>query len=81
MLDLSDQRKFSLNEINEIKYYFHSEFQEGKIMNKTKQSKYIAVFGCFEKTLTVFSATSGKFSIISFTVVIGIAARTASASI
>ena len=50
-------------------------------MKKTKQSKYIAVFGYFEKTLTVFSATSAKFSIISFTVVIGIATRTASASI
>ena len=50
-------------------------------MSKTKQSKYIAAFGYFDKTLTVFSAASGKFSIISFTVVIGIAARTASASI
>ena len=31
---LRDQRKFRLNEINKIKYYFHSEIQERKIMSK-----------------------------------------------
>ena len=50
-------------------------------MSKTKQSKYIAAFDYFDKTLIVSSALSGRISIISVTGVIGIAARTASASI
>ena len=62
-LDLSDQIK--LNEINEIKDYFNSEIQEGKIMSK-KLSKYIAAFDCFDKALIVFSVTSGGISIIFF---------------
>ena len=57
-LDLSDQIKFRLNEINEIKDYFNSEIQERKIMSK-KLSKYIAAFDCFDKALIVLSAKSG----------------------
>ena len=79
--NLSDQRKFSLNKINKIKDYFNSECQERKIMSKTKQSKYIAAFDYFDKTLIVSSALSGRISIISVTGVIGIAARTANESI
>ena len=33
-LNLSDQTKFRLNEINKIKDYFSSEIQERKIMSK-----------------------------------------------
>ena len=33
-LDLGDQTKFRLNEINEIKGYFNLEIQERKIMSK-----------------------------------------------
>ena len=33
-LDLSDQTKFRLNEINKIKDYFNSESQEQKAMSK-----------------------------------------------
>ena len=40
-LDLNDQTKFRLNEINKIKDYFNAEIQETKIMSK-KLSKYIA---------------------------------------
>ena len=50
-------------------------------MSKTKQSKYIAAFDYFDKTLIVSSALSGRISIISVTGVIGIAARTANESI
>ena len=40
-LDLSDQTKFRLNEINKNKDYFNAEIRERKIMSK-KLSKYIA---------------------------------------
>ena len=46
--NLSDQTKFRLNEINEIKYYFNAEFQEREIMSR-KLSKYIAT-DYFDKT-------------------------------
>ena len=42
-LNLSDQKKFKLNEINKIKDYFNFEIQERKTMSK-KLSKYIAAF-------------------------------------
>ena len=50
--NLGDQTKFRLIEINKIKYYFHSEIQERKVMSK-KLSKYIVTFGHFDKTLIV----------------------------
>ena len=78
-IPLSDQTKFWLNEINKIKDYFNSKIQERKTTSKTL-SKYIAAFDYIEKTLIVFSATSGGISIISYTSVIGIPARIASAS-
>ena len=78
-LNLCDQKKFRLNETNKIKDYFNSEIQERKIMSK-KLSKYIAAFDYFDKNLIVSSATSGGISIISFTSVNGIPARTARAS-
>ena len=74
----SDQTKFRLNEINKIKDYFNTEIQERKTM-KQKLSKYIAAFDYIDKTLIVLSATSEGISIISFTSVIGIPARLASA--
>ena len=78
-LNLSNQTKFRLNEINKIKDYFNSEIQERKTMSK-KLSKYIAAFDYIDKTLIVLSATSGGINIISFTSVIGIPAGLASAS-
>ena len=70
-LNLSDQTKFKLNEINKIKDYFNFEIQERKTMSK-KLSKYIAAFDYIDKILIVLSVTSGGTSIISFTSVIGI---------
>ena len=64
--NLGDQTKFRLIEINKIKYYFHSEIQERKVMSK-KLSKYIVTFGHFDKTLIVWSPTREGVSIISFT--------------
>ena len=48
-------------------------------MSKTL-SKYIVSFDYFDKTLIVLSATSGGISIISFTSVVGVPVRIASAS-
>ena len=67
-MNLSDQKKFRLNEINKTKDYFNSEIQERKTMSE-KLSKYSAL-----------SATSGGISIIFLTSVIGIPAGIASAS-
>ena len=68
---LTDQKKFSLNEIIN---YFNSEIQEKIIMSK-KLSKYIAAFNYFDKILIVLSAASGKVSIISFSIVIEVPAN------
>ena len=76
---VSDQTKFRLNEINNIKDYFNSEIQERKTMSK-KLSDFIAAFDYIAKSLIVLSATSGGISIISFAIVIGIPAGLASAS-
>ena len=46
----SDQTKFRLNEINEIKDYFNSEIRERKAMSK-RLSKYIADFDYIFKSL------------------------------
>ena len=62
-LNLSDQTKFRLNEINKIKDYFQSKIQERKTMSK-KLSKYIAAFDYIDKTIIVLSATSTGISII-----------------
>ena len=78
-LNLSDQTKFRLNEINKIKVYFSSEIQKRKTMSK-RLSKYIAAFDYIDKTLIVLSAICGRIRIISFTSVIGVPAGLASAS-
>ena len=49
---------------------FGVEHVPWKLISK-KLSKYIADFDYFEKTLIVLSATIGRISIISFTIVIG----------
>ena len=77
--NLSDQTKFRLNEINKIKDYFNGEIQERKNISK-KLTKYIAIFGYFDKKLIVLSATSERVSIISFSSIIGVAVRIARAS-
>ena len=76
-LDLSDQTKFRLSEIKEIKDYFNSENQERKPTNK-KISKYIPVFDYIDKTVIVLSATSGEICIISFASIIPVPAGIAS---
>ena len=43
-------------------------------------SKYIASFGCFDKSLIILSVTSGSISIASFATVIGASVRIVSAT-
>ena len=58
-LNLSDEKKFRLNEINKIKDYFNSEIQKEKKKRMSKKlSKYISAFNYIDKTLIVLSATS-----------------------
>ena len=77
--NLNDQQLFRLNKIDEVKDYFVAEIKEIELMSK-RLSKYIASFDYFDKSLIVFSATSGSISIASFAAVIGASVRIASAS-
>ena len=67
---LSNEQRFRLNKINEIKDYFVAETKERELMNK-RLSKYIASFDYFGKSLIVLSVTTGSISIASFATVIG----------
>ena len=60
--------------MSKIKDYFNAEFQERKIMSK-RLTKYVAIF-----IILTRSGTSVGISIISFTVIIGVPVRIASAS-
>ena len=47
---LTDDQRFRLNKINEVRDYFVSEIKERKLMSK-RLSKYIAFFNYFDKSL------------------------------
>ena len=70
-LSLNDKKKCRLDEINKIKDYFNSEFQDRETISK-KLSKSIASLDYMDKVQIVLSATSGGVSIISHASVIGI---------
>ena len=59
----------NLNRI--IEDYFIAEIKERELMSK-KLSKYISFFDYFDKSLIIFSVTSGGVSIASFATAIGI---------
>ena len=77
--DLSEPRKFRLDEVSKIENYFHEEINQRKSCSK-KLSKYVAVFDYIDQALIVLSATSGGVSIISFTSIAGAPVGIASAS-
>ena len=77
--NLNDQQQFRINKINEIKDYFVAEIKERKLMGK-RLSKYIASFNCFDRSLIVLSATSGR-NIASFATVTGTPVGIESASL
>ena len=78
--DLSEQKKFRLDEISKIENYFIEEINQRKSCSK-KLSKYVAVFDYIDQALIALSATSGGVSIISFTSIVGAPVGIASASL
>ena len=68
--NISNDHKFRLNKINEIKDYFVAEIKERELMSK-RLSKYIASFDYFDKSLVALSVATGSISIASFATVIG----------
>ena len=69
--NLTEQRKFWLDEIGKIENYFIEEINQRKSCSE-KLSKYVAVFDYIDQALIVLSATSGGVSIISFTSIVEI---------
>ena len=77
--NLSNQTKFRLNEISNIKNYLNHEIKQRELNSKTL-SKYVATFDYIDKILIILSATCGGVSIISFTAVAGAPVGMVSAS-
>ena len=50
--NLTDQKKFRLNEISKIENYFNQEISQRKLCSK-KVSKYVAAFDYIDKILIV----------------------------
>ena len=68
-INLTNQTKFRLNEISKIENYFNLEITETKLCSK-KLSKYVTAFDYINKTLIVFSATTGGVYIFSHATVV-----------
>ena len=68
--NISNEQKFRLNKINEIKDYFLAEIRERELISKNI-SKYIASIDYFDKSLNALSILSGSISVASFASVIG----------
>ena len=62
--NLTDQRKFRLNEIDKIENYFNQEINQRKSCSK-KLSIYLPAFDYTNKILIVLSKMSGRICIIS----------------
>ena len=75
----SNDQRFRVNEINEIKDYFIAEIRERELMSKNL-SKYIASFDNFDKSLIALSVATGSISFASFATVIGAPVEIMSAS-
>ena len=57
--NLTDQRKFRLNEMGKIENYFNQEINQRKSCSE-KLSKYVAAFDYMDKILIVLSTMSGS---------------------
>ena len=60
---LSEQTKFTLDEIKKIENYFNPEINPRKLCSK-KLSKYVTTFNSTDKILIVLNATTGGVCII-----------------
>ena len=77
--NISKDKQFRLNKINEDKDYFIAEIRKTELMSKNL-SKYIASFDYLDKSLIFLSVAIGRISIGSFTTAIGAAVGIISAS-
>ena len=68
--NLSDQKKYRLDEITKIENYFIEEINQRKSCSK-QLSKYVAAFDYIDKVLIVLSARSSGVCIISSLSVVG----------
>ena len=68
--NISNEQQFSLNKINEVKYYFLAEIRERQLISKII-SKYIAFLDYFDKSLNVLFILLASISIASFATVLG----------
>ena len=66
--NLSDQTKFRLDKIKEIRNYFNSEINQ-RILCSKKLSKEVSTFNYIDKILIVLNAATGRICIISHTTV------------
>ena len=77
--NISNDKQFRLNKIDEIKDYFIAEIKERKLMSKNL-SKYIAFFDYLDKSLIVLSVATDSISIALFATAIGAPVGVMSAS-
>ena len=77
--NISNEQKFKLNKINEIKDHFLAEIRQRELISKNI-CKYVASLHYFDKSLNVLSILSDIISIASFATVIGATAGIIGAS-
>ena len=77
--NLSEQKKFRLDEVSKIENYFIEKINLRKSCSQ-KLSKYIAAFDYIDKILIVLSAATGGVSIVTFTTIVGAPVGITSAS-
>ena len=77
---LTDQTKFRLYEIKNIKYDFINEINQQKSYSKNL-NRYVTIFDYIDKILILLSAATGGISIVSFTTAIGASVEIASAGV
>ena len=78
--NLTEQKKFRLDEISKIENYFYQEINQGKLCSK-KLSKYVTAYDYIEKILIVLSTTIGGVSICLLTSVAETSVGMTSASV
>ena len=65
IIELTNVNKYSLDEINKIRYYFNNEIKERKDIIK-KLNRYLASFDYLDKIFIALSASFGTSSIASY---------------
>ena len=70
-LELTDENKYRLDEINKIKEYFDNEIKERKDITK-KLNKYLVSFDYLDKIFFTLSASFSTLSIVSYATVLGL---------